>query len=334
MSINDPAGIVVVTGGSAGVGRATVEAFAQAGWNVGIIARNQQRLDATVAAVEQTGRRALAVSADVADAAAVERAADTIERVLGPINVWVNNAMATVFGPVSSLDADEFQRGTQVTYLGQVHGTMAALKRMRQRNRGTVVNVGSALSYRAIPLQSVYCAAKYAVRGFTDALRSELMHDRSAVHLTMVHLPAMNTPQFDWALNKTRHRPQPVPPIFSPDVAARAILFAATHRRREVWVGASTVKAIVAGWFAPGLVDRYLAWTGYSGQMTDEPAPSHAAGNLHQPVAGNWAAKGRFGDREHEISVQMLVNRHRGLAVALLAGGLGLWCALLPRRSH
>jgi len=334
MSINDPAGIVVVTGGSAGVGRATVEAFAQAGWNVGIIARNQQRLDATVAAVEQTGRRALAVSADVADAATVERAADTIERVLGPINVWVNNAMATVFGPVSSLDADEFQRGTQVTYLGQVHGTMAALKRMRQRNRGTVVNVGSALSYRAIPLQSVYCAAKYAVRGFTDALRSELMHDRSAVHLTMVHLPAMNTPQFDWALNKTRHRPQPVPPIFSPDVAARAILFAATHRRREVWVGASTVKAIVAGWFAPGLVDRYLAWTGYSGQMTDEPAPSHAAGNLHQPVAGNWAAKGRFGDREHEISVQMLVNRHRGLAVALLAGGLGLWCALLPRRSH
>ena len=333
MSINDPAGIVVVTGGSAGVGRATVEAFAQAGWNVGIIARNQQRLDATVAAVEQTGRRALAVSADVADAATVERAADTIERVLGPINVWVNNAMATVFGPVSSLDADEFQRGTQVTYLGQVHGTMAALKRMRQRNRGTVVNVGSALSYRAIPLQSVYCAAKYAVRGFTDALRSELMHDRSAVHLTMVHLPAMNTPQFDWALNKTRHRPQPVPPIFSPDVAARAILFAATHRRREVWVGASTVKAIVAGWFAPGLVDRYLAWTGYSGQMTDEPAPSHAAGNLHQPVAGNWAAKGRFGDREHEISVQMLVNRHRGLAVALLAGGLGL-CALLPRRSH
>ena len=253
------AGIVVVTGGSAGVGRATVERFAQAGWDVGIIARGQRRLDATVAAVEGMGRRACAVSADVADAGAVERAADAIEQSLGPIDVWVNNAMATVFGPVSSLTAEEFQRGTEVTYLGQVHGTMVALKRMRPRNRGTIVNIGSALSYRAIPLQSIYCAAKYAVRGFTDALRSELLHDGVAVHLTMVHLAAMNTPQFDWALNKMRFRPQPVPPIFSPDVAARAILFAATHRRREVWVGVPTVKAILAGRFAPGLVDRYLA---------------------------------------------------------------------------
>ena len=240
------AGVVVVTGGSAGVGRATVEAFAQAGWDVGIIARGQRRLDATVATVERMGRRACAVSADVADADAVERAADTIEQALGPIDVWVNNAMATVFGPVSSLTADEFHRGTEVTYLGQVHGTMAALKRMRTRNRGTIVNVGSALSYRAIPLQSIYCGAKYAVRGFTDALRSELLHDGVAVHLTMVHLAAMNTPQFDWSLNKMRHRPQPVPPIFSPDVAARAILFAATHRRREIWVGFPTLKTILA----------------------------------------------------------------------------------------
>jgi short-subunit dehydrogenase len=328
------AGVVVVTGGSAGVGRATVEAFAQAGWDVGIIARGQRRLDATVATVERMGRRACAVSADVADADAVERAADTIEQALGPIDVWVNNAMATVFGPVSSLTADEFHRGTEVTYLGQVHGTMAALKRMRTRNRGTIVNVGSALSYRAIPLQSIYCGAKYAVRGFTDALRSELLHDGLAVHLTMVHLAAMNTPQFDWSLNKMRHRPQPVPPIFSPDVAARAILFAATHRRREIWVGFPTLKTILAGRLAPGLVDRYLASAGYRGQLTNEPASPSAPGNLFQSVAGNWGAEGRFVTQERHGSLQMVANRHRaGAAAVLLAlGGLGLWFGLLRRR--
>lgn len=324
------AGIVVVTGGSAGVGRATVEAFAHAGWDVGIIARGQRRLDATIAAVERIGRRACAVSADVADADAVERAADTIEQSLGPIDVWVNNAMATVFGPVSSLTAEEFQRGTEVTYLGQVHGTMAALKRMRARNHGTIVNIGSALSYRAIPLQSIYCAAKYAVRGFTDALRSELLHDGVAVHLTMVHLAAMNTPQFDWALNKMRYRPQPVPPIFSPEVAARAVLFAATHRRREVWVGFPTTKAILAGRLAPGLVDRYLAWAGYRGQLTSEPAPPNAPGNLFQSVAGNWGAEGRFVSQEHHRSWQMEATRHRGGVAGLLLviGGLGMWCGL------
>lgn len=329
------AGIVVVTGGSAGVGRATVETFAQAGWDVGIIARGQRRLDAAVAAVERLGRRACAVSADVAEAAAVERAAEAIEQELGPIDVWVNNAMATVFGPVASLSADEFRRGTDVTYLGQVYGTMAALKRMRTRNRGTIVNVGSALSYRAIPLQSIYCAAKYAVRGFTDALRSELLHDGVAVHLTMVHLAAMNTPQFDWALNKMRYRPQPVPPIFAPDVAARAILFAATHRRREVWVGFPTVKAILAGWFAPGLVDHYLARTGYSGQLTSEPASPDAPGNLFESVPGNWGSEGRFVSRERHASWQMAANRHRASAVAVLvaAGVLGTWCGLSTRRK-
>ncbi len=324
------AGIVVVTGGSAGVGRATVEAFAHTGWDVGIIARGQRRLDATVAAVERAGQRACAISADVADAAAVERAADAIEQALGPIDVWVNNAMATVFGPVSALTAEEFKRGTEVTYLGQVHGTMAALKRMRARNRGTIVNVGSALSYRAIPLQSVYCAAKYAVRGFTDGLRSELLHDGVAVHLTMVHLAAINTPQFDWALNKMRYRPQPVPPIFAPDVAARAILFAATHRRREVWVGFPTVRAILAGWFAPGLVDHYLARAGYSGQLTGEPASPSAPGNLFESVAGNWGAEGRFSTQERHASWQMLANRHRAGAAALLLalGGVGMWCGM------
>ena len=327
------AGIVVVTGGSAGVGRATVEMFAQAGWDVGIIARGQRRLDATVAAVERLGRRACAVSADVADAAAVESAADTIEHALGPIDVWVNNAMATVFGPVSSLTADEFKRGTDVTYLGQVHGTMAALKRMRTHNRGTIVNVGSALSYRAIPLQSIYCAAKYAVRGFTDALRSELLHDRVPVHLTMVHLAAMNTPQFDWALNKMRYRPQPVPPIFAPEVAARAILFAATHRRREVWVGFPTVKAILAGWFAPGLVDHYLARSGYSGQLTSEPASPSAPANLFESVAGNWGAEGRFVRQERHASLQMVASRHRAGATSLFVAlaGLAMWRGLRSR---
>ncbi|HET6308527.1 MAG TPA: SDR family oxidoreductase [Rhodopila sp.] len=327
------AGVVVVTGGSAGVGRATVEAFARAGWDVGIIARGQRRLDATADAVQRVGRRACVVAADVADAEAVERAADTIEQALGPIDVWVNNAMATVFGPASALTPAEFRRGTEVTYLGQVHGTMAALKRMRSRNRGTIVNVGSALSYRAIPLQSIYCAAKYAVRGFTDALRSELLHDRVAVHLTMVHLPAMNTPQFDWALNKMLYRPQPLPPIFAPDVAARAILFAATHRRREVWVGFSTVRAILAGWFAPWLVDRFLAQAGYSGQLTTEAVSPDAPGNLFDPVAGNWGAEGRFGQRERHQSLQMLANRHRtsvtGLVLAVT--GLAVWCGWRAR---
>ncbi|HVZ10287.1 SDR family oxidoreductase [Rhodopila sp.] len=324
------AGIVVVTGGSAGVGRATVEAFARAGWNVGIIARGQLRLDAAAAEVERMGRRACAVSADVADPEAVERAAEAIERKLGPIDVWVNNAMATVFGPVSALTAEEFRRGTDVTYLGQVHGTMTALKRMRPRNKGVIVNVGSALSHRAIPLQSIYCGAKYAVRGFTDALRSELLHDGVPVHLTMVHLPAINTPQFEWALNKTGFKPQPVPPIFSPDVAARAILFAATHRRREVWVGFSTVKAILAGKLAPGLVDRYLARVGYSGQLTADPAPAHAPGNLFQSVVGAWGAHGRFVNRERQRSLEMMVTRHRGVAgLAVAAVAAGLWCGLL-----
>jgi NAD(P)-dependent dehydrogenase (short-subunit alcohol dehydrogenase family) len=327
--------IVVVTGGSAGVGRATVDLFAQRGWDVAIVARGRERLERAAADVRARGRRACAVCADVADGEALDNAASQIERELGPIDVWINNAMATAFSPVAALTPAEFLRGTQVTYLGQVHGTMAALRRMRRRDQGTIVNIGSALSYRAIPLQSMYCAAKYAVRGFTDSLRSEIIHDGLKVHLTMVHLPAMNTPQFDWALNKMPTRPQPVPPIFQPEVAARAIYFAATHRRREVWVGLPTVKAILAGKIAPGRLDRYLAKTGYAGQLTDERKSPSAPENLFEPASGEWAAHGRFDTRSRGHSWEMWTSRHRSALVtlSLLAGAASLW-SLLARRRH
>ena len=277
--------VVVITGASAGVGRATSVAFAEHGYDVALIARNQPRLEDAAAALRRRGRLALPIAADVADCAALDAAASRIEQELGPIDVWVNNAMATIFAPVGDITAEEFRRATEVTYLGQVHGSMAALARMRPRDRGTIVNVGSALAYRAVPLQSAYCGAKYAVRGFTDALRTELMHDRSRVHLTMVHLAAMNTPQFDWALNKMHCRPQPVPPIFAPGVAARAILFAATHRRREMWVGFPTVLAIMAGRLVPGMVDRYLASAGRDGRPRQSPRPPPRAGRSAAPAA-------------------------------------------------
>jgi short-subunit dehydrogenase len=316
--------VVAITGASAGIGRATAELFARRGWQVGLLARGEERLAQTLVAVRAHGVKATAIPTDVANAAAVERAAERIEYELGPIDVWVNNAMATVFAPVAEITPDEFRRGTEVTYLGQVHGTLAALKRMRRRNRGAIVNVGSALAYRAIPLQSVYCAAKYAVRGFTDSLRTEIIHDRLKVHLTMVHLPAVNTPQFDWALNKMDRRPQPVPPIFQPEVAARAILFAATHRRREIWVGAPTVKAILANKIAPGLLDRYLARSAYKGQLTDEPKPADAPANLFAPAKGSWGAHGRFDSRARSASGEAIVDRHRGALALGLAGLIGL----------
>jgi NAD(P)-dependent dehydrogenase (short-subunit alcohol dehydrogenase family) len=309
--------IAVVTGASAGVGRATAREFASLGCDVVIIARNAARLEAAAHELRERGVRALPIAADVADPAAIEDAAERVETELGPIDIWVNNAMATIFAPFERVSPEEFRRGTEVTYLGQVHGTMAALKRMRWRNRGTIVNIGSALAYRAIPLQSVYCGAKYAVRGFTDSLRTELLHDGCAVRLVMVHLPAVNTPQFDWALNKTGKRPQPVPPIFQPEVPARAIVDAALHpRHREIWVGLPTWKAIVANKFAPGLLDRYLAKTGYSGQLTDEPLPVDAPANLFQSADGDYGAHGRFDERAHAVSYQAEASRHRG-AIAL-----------------
>jgi short-subunit dehydrogenase len=322
--------IVAITGASAGIGRAVAREFAAHGYDVAVVARNAARINATAAELRRFGVRASGIVADVADFAALKAAAACIEQELGPIDIWINNAMATVFAPVADITPEEFRRSTEVTYLGQVHGTIIALGLMRPRNRGTIVNVGSALAYRAIPLQSVYCGAKYAVRGFTDALRSELIHDRSAVQLVMVHLPAVNTPQFDWALNKMGRRPQPVPPIFQPEVAARAIFFAAHHpRRREVWVGFSTVKAIIANKLVPGLLDRYLADAGYSGQLTQEPLPENAPTNLFATVDKEVGAHGRFDRQAQATSWEMTFSRYRDLAAVglsgLLAFGLARW---------
>ncbi len=318
--------IVVITGAGAGVGRATVEEFASKGYDVALLSRDPDRLEAAAAEIRRYGVRALPIPTDVADDEAAEAAADRVEAELGPIDVWVNVAMATVFAPVAKLTAKEFQRGTAVTYLGQVHGTMAALRRMTPRNRGTIVNVGSALGYRSVPLQSIYCGAKFAIRGFTDALRSEIIHDKLDIHLTMVDLPAVNTPQFDWAMNKMGRRAKPVAPIYQPEVPARAIFFAATHRRREVWVGYPTVQAILANRVAPGLIDRYLATAGYSGQLTDETLASDAPANLYEPVRGAYSAHGRFDARSRSRSWEMFTDRHR--TAFWTAAGIGLLTGL------
>jgi short-subunit dehydrogenase len=321
----DMSKIVVITGAGAGVGRATAKEFARQGCDVALLARNAERLESAARECRAHGRQALVVPTDVADATAVESAAARTEQELGPIDIWVNVAMATVFAPVEKLTAAEFKRGTEVTYLGQVHGTMSALKRMRTRNFGTIINVGSALAYRAVPLQSIYCGAKFAIRGFTDSLRSEIIHDRLKVHICMVDLPAMNTPQFDWALNKMGKKAKPMAPIFQPEVAARAIYFAATHRRRNVWVGFPTFKAILADRVAPGALDRYLAKAGYSAQLTDEPLPDDAPDNLFQSVDGPYGAHGRFDAVAKRGIWEKATHRHRtviwvGVGIGLVAG--------------
>lgn len=319
--------VVVVTGASAGIGRATARAFGRAGAHVALLARGRDGLQAAQREIESDGSRALVVPVDVADAAQVEAAADVVERELGPIDVWVNNAMATIFSPVIDVTPDEFRRATDVTYLGTVYGTLAALKRMRARNRGTIVQVGSALAYRAIPLQAPYCAAKFAVRGFTDSLRSELLHDRSRIKLTMVQLCAFNTPQFDWARSHIPRRPQPVPPIFQPEVAADAILWAALHPRREVWVGFPTLKTILGQKLAPAaLLDRLLARLGYDGQITAEPEPPSRPDNLYDPLPGDHGAHGRFDARARRRSWHFIISKHRGAAAAgaLLLIGIGV----------
>ncbi len=313
--------IVVITGAGAGVGRATAEEFARHGCDVALLSRDPERLERAAAELRAHNVRALPIPTDVADAAAVEAAAERVERELGPIDVWVNVAMATVFAPVSKLTPEEFERGTRVTYLGQVHGTMSALARMRQRNRGTIICVGSALGYRSVPLQSIYCGAKFAIRGFVDSLRSEVIHDGLDIKLCMVDLPAVNTPQFDWALNKMGFKSQPVPPIYQPEVPARAIYFASEHPRRQIWVGYPTVQAILANRIAPGLIDRYLAKYGYDSQMSDQPLAGDAPNNLYQPVPGDYAAHGRFDSRSKTRSWEMVTSRHRTAFWA--ASGIG-----------
>lgn len=324
--------VVVVTGASAGVGRAVVREFARRKAAIGLIARGMERLEAAKRDVEQQGGEALALSVDVADADAVQRAADQVVNTFGPIDVWVNDAMTTVFAPFKEIQAEEFKRATEVTYLGCVYGTMAALRHMLQRNRGTIVQVGSALAYRSIPLQSPYCGAKHAIVGFTDSLRCELIHQKSQVQVTIVHLPAMNTPQFSWCRTRLPRHPQPVPPIFQPEVAARAIYYAAHNKRREVFVGGSTMKAIYGQDFAPSFADWYLGTHGYEAQQTEEPVAPDRPDNLFEPVAGDWAAHGIFTAEAKDFSLQNWVNLRR-LPIALAAGIAGIGVFLLKRNA-
>jgi short-subunit dehydrogenase len=324
--------VVVVTGASAGVGRAVVREFARHKAQIGLIARNQQRLEATKQVVEEKGGKALALPTDIADADQVMRAAQQVVNAFGRVDIWINDAMTTIFAPFSEIRPDEFKRATEVTYLGCVYGTMAALKHMKEHNRGTIVQIGSALAYRSIPLQAPYCGAKHAIIGFTDSLRCELIYQRSKIHITVVDLPAMNTPQFSWCRTRLPNHPQPVPPIFEPEVAAKAIYWAAHHKRREVFVGSPTAKAIYGQDVAPGFADWYLGKNGYSSQQTDQPVSSDRPDNLFEPVPGDYAAHGIFTEQSKSFSLQTWMTLHRG-TVALAAAGLAGAGALLWRKN-
>ena len=314
--------VVVVTGASAGVGRATVRAFAGEGARVGLIARDTEGLHAAAREVDELGGKGLAAPADVADANQVEAAAARIEQELGAFDVWVNNAMTTIFGRVADVAPEEFRRATEVTYLGTVYGTMAALRRMLPRDAGRIIQVGSALAYRSIPLQAAYCGAKHAIAGFTDSLRTELIHDRKNIHLTMVQLPAMNTPQFTWCRSKMPRHPQPVPPIFQPEVAAERIVWASHHNRREVFVGAPTVIAIEANKVAPALADYYLGRTGFDSQQTKEEVAKNRPDNLFEPLPGDFGAHGIFGQQAREKAATTWLAEHK--SITALAGAVAL----------
>ena len=320
--------VVVVTGASAGVGRAIVRAFAAQGAHIGLIARGRDGLEAARREVEAAGGRALVLPLDVSDAGAVDRAAEEVEQKLGPIDIWVNDAMVSVFAPIVQTTPEEFRRVTEVTYLGYVHGTLAALERMRLRDRGTIIQIGSALAYRAIPLQAAYCAAKHAIKGFTESLRSELLHDESNIHVTAVHLPAINTPQFSWSRSKLPREPQPVPPIFQPEMVADAVLFAARHRRREIWLAWPAVKAITGERVVPGYIDKYLAEHGYDGQQTDTPVRPDRRDNLYEPLPGDHGAHGRFDARAKRTSAEWWLSKHRSALLAAAFGTIGTTMAL------
>jgi NAD(P)-dependent dehydrogenase (short-subunit alcohol dehydrogenase family) len=324
--------VVVVTGASAGVGRATARRFAQRGAAVALLARGEKGLAGAAAEVRAAGGTPLVVPVDVAEHKEVFAAAERVERELGPIDTWVNVAFSAVFAPVTQISPEEYRRATEVTYLGYVYGTKAALDRMLPRDRGTIVQVGSALAYRGIPLQSAYCAAKHAIQGFHDSLRAELLHERSNVHVTMVQLPAVNTPQFDWVLSRLPRRPQPVPPIYRPELVARGIVYAADHpRRREYWIGGSTMATMIGNKFGAGLLDHYLGRTGYDSQQTDEPAPPDRPENLWEPADGptgrDFGTEGRFADRSISRSYQLWASEHHGLLAGV--GGLSAAAAAI-----
>jgi len=324
--------VVAITGASSGVGRAAARAFAEHGASVALMARGEDGLSGAAEDVERAGGRALMHSVDVTDAEAVEEAARRAEAALGPIDVWVNDAMVSMFSRFLDMSSEEFERVTDVTYLGVVNGTRAALRRMGARNQGTIVQVGSALAYRGTPLQSAYCGAKHAIQGFTESVRCELLHDRSRVWLTMVQLPALDTPQFDVAVDRLPGRPRPIAPIYDPDIAARAIVWASQHRRREVRVGGSTVATLFTNAVAPGLLDRYLAKTGFDAQQTNEPSDPDAPTNLWKPVPGDRGAHGRFGKESHSQSPQLWATEHRAAWWSAIAGS-GLAGAMLMRRA-
>jgi NADP-dependent 3-hydroxy acid dehydrogenase YdfG len=322
--------VVVVTGASAGVGRAVARAFGDQGAKVGLIARTREALEDAAREIERAGGEALVLPLDVSDASAVERAADEVVARWGRIDVWVNDAMVSVFSTVKDTRPEEYRRVTDVDYLGFVYGTKAALKHMLPRDRGHVIQIGSALVYRSIPLQSAYCASKAAIRGFTDALRCELYHDGSRVKLTMVQLPAVNTPQFDVVRSRLPNHPQPVPPVFQPEVIARAVLYVADHPTRELWVGWSAVKAILGQKFIPGLLDRYLGRMGYSAQQTDQPVSPRRRDDVDQPLPGDRGAHGDFDTRAKGWSAELWLRMNRG---RIAAGALGLAALVIGYRS-
>ncbi|MFC6718035.1 SDR family oxidoreductase [Natrialbaceae archaeon GCM10025810] len=323
--------VVVVTGASAGVGRATARAFGERGAKVGLLARGEEGLEGAREDVEAAGGEAITIPTDVANADEVEDAAETVEAEFGPIDVWVNNAMVSVFSPAAEMTADDYRRVTEVTYLGYVHGTLAALDRMRPRDEGTIVQVGSALAYRGIPLQSAYCGSKHAIQGFTESVRTELIHDDCDVQLSMVQMPAMNTPQFEWSKTRLPRKPQPVPPIYQPEVAARAIAWTVDNGRDELWVGTPTLKAIVGNRLVPRRLDRRLARGGYDSQLTDEPVDPDREHNLHEPVSGDFGARGPYDERARDRSVELWVSTHRRTLAFAAVLVVGLAAALLDR---
>ncbi len=327
--------IVVITGASAGVGRAAVREFARHGADIGLVARGVDGLEAARREVEAAGGRALVLPTDVADPEQVEAAAEKVERELGPIDIWVNNAMASVFSPIKQMTPSDFKRVTEVTYLGYVYGTLAALKRMLPRDRGTIVQVGSALAYRSIPLQAAYCASKHAVLGFHAALRTELIHDHSNVKTTMVQMPALNTPQFGWVKSRLEHKAQPVPPIYQPEVAARAIYYAAQHpERREYYAAWSVIEAVFGNKIAPSFADHYLARKGYESQQYDGPEDPSRPNNLWQPVPGDHGAHGAFDQRARNTSLELWAETHPKLLLfSALAGVAGIVTALVSREQ-